>query len=300
MSEHIRNIVAWFYAYYLLKSGRLKKVFKKSDNNKIILSVYFHNPSRKLFEKSVLFFLQRNFNFLSTNQLAEIFEKKLEFPVRSVLFTVDDGWKENQTNIIEIAEKYQIPVTIFLTADPIEKGESYWWSIAIKAIKGKLLPYSLSQMKELPNNDRISIIEELKKKIPTVREAFTVEQIKSHKHSKFVTFGAHTITHPILTKCEDQVSQSEISQSAQIIQSWVNYPVTHFAYPNGNYTEREIAYLKVSGYQTAFTTHPKYITKESIEKPFEIPRFDILENVSFAENICRMTGIWFERKNKTN
>jgi peptidoglycan/xylan/chitin deacetylase (PgdA/CDA1 family) len=298
MSQYFRYIAAWCYAVYLIVSGRLRSVFEKSDNNEIIISVYFHNPSKKLFEKAVLFFLKNKYKFISADELVDILSQKKSFPGRSVIFTVDDGWKENENNIILVAEKYQIPVTIFLATDPIEKRESFWWSIAHKAFKKKLTTFNVQEMKAMDNLKRKSIIDDLKSDMTITEEALTVEQIKSRKNSLHVKFGAHTMSHPILTKCDDQISHTEIRESAAKIKSWVNYPISSFAYPNGNYTIREIEYLKSSGYRIAFTTNPAYITKDQSNHLFEIPRFDVLESVSFAENICRMTGIWFEKNNK--
>ena len=98
--------------------------------------------------------------------------------------------------------------------------------------------------------------------------------------------------------CDDQESASEIRDSKAKLEGWLGKEMAHFAYPNGLYGEREIQLLKESGYKTAYTTIPKYLTRENFDNLFTLPRFDVLENVSFAENICRMTGVWFHRKEK--
>ena len=110
-----------------------------------------------------------------------------------------------------------------------------------------------------------------------------------------ISIGSHTVTHPILTKCDNITSKNEITDSKISLEKILNTPIIHFAYPNGNYSEREIGYLKECGYKMAFTTNPEYIKIDAMPDLFEIPRFDVLENVSYLENICRMTGIWFEK-----
>ena len=72
----------------------------------------------------------------------------------------------------------------------------------------------------------------------------------------------------------------------------------HFAYPNGSFSDREKEILMDSGYQLGFTTEPVYITPENIAQKYSLPRFDVLENISFTENLCRMTGIWFYKSKK--
>ena len=216
------------------------------QNGEIILSVYFHNPSKKLFENSVKWFLKRGYTFLSVNELLIIKENKLPFPPMAVIFTVDDGWKNNKNNIFSVAEKYKIPVTTFISTQPVETGELYWWTYVDIALKNKWEVPSVSAMKQLENDQRLKIVNELKLKIKSDREALFPEDLIGYQNSKFINFGAHTVTHPILSKCDRETSYFEITASQKKLESWLKYSINSFAYPNGNYTEREIEILKQS------------------------------------------------------
>jgi len=55
--------------------------------------------------------------------------------------------------------------------------------------------------------------------------------------------------------------------------------------------------LKQAGYTLAFTTEPKYIDNKNTINIYQVPRFGVVDNIPFTENLCRMTGIWYERKN---
>jgi len=122
-----RKIIAMLYSIYLIKSGKIENTIKKCIENKLIISVYFHNPSKKLFENSVKWFLNKGFQFISVQELYELLKNKEEIPTNKIVFTVDDGWKENKKNIVDVALKYKIPVTIFATVDPINNGSRFWW-----------------------------------------------------------------------------------------------------------------------------------------------------------------------------
>ena len=296
MIYNIRNISACFFSCLLILRGRIKNLKVKSRKGELILSVYFHNPSKKLFEKSVKWFLKNGFHFISVDELEDILKNKKKFPASAVIFTVDDGWKENKSNIFPTAIKYKIPVTIFISTQPVESGDRYWWSYIEKANKERLVSKSVSELKYVTNNDRIKIVNDVKDKIISEREAMTILELQEYKDCNFIHFGAHTVTHPILTQCEDHVSSFEISESQKKLKDWLGYNINSFAYPNGNYAQREIEELKKSNYKIAFTTVPRYITSETQDSIFEIPRFDVLEEVSFIENTCRMTGVWFNRK----
>lgn len=289
-------MVAFFYSIFLY--NKIKLVKKSASEGKIILSIYFHNPSEKLFEFVVKWFIKNGFQFISTDQLCDILENKKEFPASSVIATVDDGWKENKQCIIEVAEKYNIPVTIFVTTKPVETGEAFWWSYAEKGLKKKLTEFTVNELKQFSNKKRLIEINNIKKVLNLNREALTIKELKELSKLNNITFGSHTITHPILTQCSDAISMYELSDSKRILTDWIDKTIKYFAYPNGSYTDREIIYLKKCGYKMSFTTMPDYIRK-TIDCVYEIPRFDIIENVSKLENICRATGIWFKKKNKS-
>jgi hypothetical protein len=55
--------------------------------------------------------------------------------------------------------------------------------------------------------------------------------------------------------------------------------------------------VESAGYRLAFTTRPSYLTAENIKEKYRLPRFEVLKDVSFAENICRMSGVWFKKNN---
>ena len=48
----------------------------------------------------------------------------------------------------------------------------------------------------------------------------------------------------------------------------------------------------------AFNTILMPITPQCFLNQFELPRMEVLENVSFWETICRMSGVWREHGKK--
>ncbi|MBC7537156.1 MAG: polysaccharide deacetylase family protein [Ferruginibacter sp.] len=273
----------------------MKKVFGRASKGSFILSVYFHDPSKKLFESCVKWFIENGYSFISTEELAAVAKGQKPFPLASVILTVDDGWRGNRENIAAVANHYKIPVTIFASTQPIATGEAFWWSYIAEANKKGLVSQSVHALKKVTNEERMNIVNAVKPQLPLNREALTIEELKEISNTAFVSIGSHTVTHPILTNCSDEQSFFEIRESRKILEEWLQKEVVHFAYPNGEFTTREINFLKDSGYKTAFTTNPRYITPDNFTDLYTIPRFDVLEDVSFAENICRMTGVWFNK-----
>ena len=144
----------------------------------------------------------------------------------------------------------------------------------------------------MPEENRLGILQELKKKVTPARDAMTIDEVIAVSGSPFVTIGSHTQTHPILINCPDNQVYDELKTSRQKLESWTGKEVAYFAYPNGDFSQREIQILNSLNYRLAFCSEPKYLTPELLKDNYTLPRFGFLEGASSAENICRMTGIW--------
>lgn len=292
MYKQIKKISAWLLASLLILSGQVKRRRNKILNEECILSICLHNPSKKEFEQCIRWFKKYDFHFLSVPELEKIIQYNLPFPKGGVVITLDDGWQLNEENVIEVANAYRVPVSIFISTEPVEEG-AYWWLYVSKAkqVGVKHVP-AKEALKKCPNENRLLKINEIKELVSVERAAMTIEQIKRAAESPMVTLGVHTHTHPILINCSDEQVFHELKVSKQKLEDWIGKEVRYFAYPNGDYSSREINALKSLNYGLAFSTNQQYLVPASLKNKFELPRFMFLEGASFAENICRMIGVW--------
>lgn len=258
-----------------------------------IFSIYFHDPSRSLFLACIRWFKSRGYSFVSVEMLEEMMNGNRPFPSKAVLITVDDGWMGNMDNIVSIANQESLPVAIFVATEPVEKGGGYWWSYIKLAKKKGLVSDLVEDLKHAPNARRLDIVESIKKRIVIMREAMTQEAVKEIGQSRCVTVGAHTHSHPILPSCTDETSRHEILVSKKKLGSWLDQEISYFAYPNGDFSKRELVSMQELGFSLAFSTVPGFIDPNCTHSRYALPRLEVLSDVSFAENICRMTGLWF-------
>jgi peptidoglycan/xylan/chitin deacetylase (PgdA/CDA1 family) len=298
MKWTIRNTLAYLYAKSLLLSGvaaRSMKQFHTSDN---ILSIYFHNPSCSLFEKTMKWLIHNKVNFISTEQLNMISQGKLKAPRSPVVITVDDGWKSNKENIIQVAKKFNIPVTIFISTEPVLYQKPFWWSYNKRIHQQGVGYVKSSVLKKWSNKERLAYLNGFGFLNASAAEAMDVSDlIELDKHSN-IFFESHTVSHPILTQCSDEEADREIYFSKVQLEIALGRKIKGFAYPNGAYAQREISLLEKYGYEYAFTTRSAFLTPKDLQYRFELPRFEVLDQVSFAENICRIAGVWL-RKSKS-
>jgi hypothetical protein len=93
-----------------------------------------------------------------------------------------------------------------------------------------------------------------------------------------VTFGPHTVRHPMLTQVDAQVAASEMLESWTTLQERCDATVPVFCYPNGAYRAEHVDVLARSTMRAALTTDPSYATRATFVSPdpatrFAIPRF---------------------------
>ncbi|MBX0332363.1 polysaccharide deacetylase family protein [Pontibacter sp. HSC-14F20] len=291
MELSIRNVFTSLLANLLIVCGFVRRAKKRAMKGNHILAMYFHNPSKKEFESCIKWLKTNGFTFLSPDDLHSIITENRPLPKGAVLITADDGWRDNESNLVAVADKHQVPITIFVSTEAVEEG-AYWWSYLDKAKDLKINIPAKSSLKLIMNDKRVALINEIKRQAKVERQAMTVEQIQKISKSKYVTIGGHTHTHPILVNCRREQLYNELDVSKQKLEAWTGKEIKHFAYPNGDFSEREMRALNELGYKLAFSSEPRQIGIAELSNPYCLPRFGLLEGASLAENICRMTGVW--------
>ena len=95
--------------------------------------------------------------------------------------------------------------------------------------------------------------------------------------SKGMEIGAHTMSHPTLTKIKDNKTiLNEILGSKKILETKLNTKITTFAYPYGKYNDRLIKSVMDAGFTNAVSDdHGKEETKDNL---FNMERFSKNEN----------------------
>ena len=69
--------------------------------------------------------------------------------------------------------------------------------------------------------------------------------------------GAHTRTHPLLSRLENEQIEDEVLGSKKELEAIFKVPVNHIAYPVGDFDARTLSAVGEAGYWMGFTTSPK-------------------------------------------
>ncbi len=264
--------------------------------------------------------------------LEELFRRLIADDERlagAVAFTLDDGYAEQASVAGAIFAEFDCPSTTFLTSGFLDRQVWMWWDQIDFVVQGALeerIPVLMRTVPDLPPPEggwtRYAAREALTawcKTLPddemrsTVREVAAVAAVDLPEEAptryapmtwaearrwetRGMTFGPHTVTHPILSRTVDRQSAWELDQSWRRLMEELEKPVPIFCYPNGqadDFGEREIETLRSLELLGAVSGRSGYAasrTRSSRERwNFEVPRFSWPE--STTDMLQYVTGI---------
>ncbi|WP_439643900.1 polysaccharide deacetylase family protein [Gemmatimonas sp.] len=210
----------------------------------------------------------------------------------SVAFTVDDGYDD----LLDVGEpifaEFDCPVSVFVVPDVIEGKSWFWWDQVDWILRHtdrragtidlthRELRFAWSDevsrlaaradieqaLKQLSHNHMLAALDQLAQRAgvnlpdraPAEYRVLDWNTLRSAE-ARGVRFGPHSWSHPILSRCTDEQSRTEIVSSVEAVRSQFQNPVPMFCYPNGCDTDfgaREQASLTSAGLHYALSTKP--------------------------------------------
>lgn len=176
------------------------------------------------------FHLKENYQVLSLTEASRYLVDRAPFPLNAVVLTVDDGHRDFYTGAYPLFERYGLPVTVYLTTDYLDGRCWLWFDLIDFLMENTTLPRielpvageltfgtqadreaSAETCKQaclrMTHQERIKLIQELPGLLRVDLPALLpekwapvtwpeVREMASHR----IEFGAHTRSHPILSK----------------------------------------------------------------------------------------------------
>jgi peptidoglycan/xylan/chitin deacetylase (PgdA/CDA1 family) len=222
-------------------------------------------------------------------------------PARAACVTFDDGYRDNLTLAAPVLRRHGVPATFFVATDYLDGG-TMWNDRLIDAVAGA--PdgeLDLADL-DLPRFDLTDVASRracLNTLLPAVkhrepgRRADAVARISERcglhappqlmltsaelqaLHGQGFEIGAHTCSHPILTRQDDATARRELADGRARLGEITGAPPRLFAYPNGkpgdDYDARHAAMARELGFDAAVCT--AWGAARRGDDLFQIPRF---------------------------
>ncbi len=267
--------------------------------------------TQEFLEKTVKFFLSKNYQIVSLDDLDSALSGK-PFQKPLVVFTFDDGYRDNLTHAYPVFKKYNLPFAIYATTGFIERRAILWWILleelvinrkkisfdlggetydffcrslsekecAFNKIHALFMQYQgngfMEAAKVILENNGLDLYQK------TDELMLNWMEIKKLSNDPLVTFAAHTENHFSLKKLSQEELKEEVLNSKNLLELRTSRLVKHFAYPYGSKNEagpRDFSMVKGFGFRTATTTHPGNIFFEHDMHRERLPRIPINEKV---------------------
>ena len=264
--------------YFLLRKSGLCFLSRKLLWRNRAAILFYHNPRPVVLDAHLSYLKQ----IATVVSLPELWNHFSHEPLAVV--TIDDGEAE-VFQLRETFEKHGIRPMIYLPTGIIRIGGGFWWHVFASG-QQKLI----ESLKRVKNPERKKILRDFGfdqegRVVP--RQALEPNELRAMRD--WADFGAHSRFHPILTQCSDDECEEEIFASKNELKPQVGYEFEHFAYPNGNYTDREIGYVREAGFQSARTCDPGWNSPKT--NRLRLKGLYIDDDASLDKFAVELTGI---------
>jgi peptidoglycan/xylan/chitin deacetylase (PgdA/CDA1 family) len=298
-----------FLSLYLSIYKRVKKKhpvvillyhrFKAENEDSVLPKLYI-----KSFEQQ-MFYIKKWYHVITLNELIENIKNKGKFRSPSIAITIDDGFKDNYDLAYPILKYFNLPATIFLTSGLINTQKGPWVdeigtalsntkimdlyvgeilgepgvSISNNEQKAKTLHRIYEKLVSLDHKKRADLVASL---LSTLKETAYLrtrarimlnwEEIEKMSQNN-ISFGAHTLTHPTLSRMGFEDAVYEIRESKRVIENQLGIRVKHFAVPNGkneDFTEDLRKFCRNGEFESVSMTIFGNVTNET--DPYNLPR----------------------------
>jgi peptidoglycan/xylan/chitin deacetylase (PgdA/CDA1 family) len=233
--------------------------------------------------------------------------RKGRLPKDAVAITFDDGYACNALVAAPMLAALGLPATFFIVSDAITRQEEFWWdrleaivnapgynaavlvvlarhqietgprsSVANYETKGEEYFYLWEQLRDVPAERRREALKDLRDELgvihgvrPSHRTMSQGELLKLADNPLF-EIGAHTVTHPALSKLSAHQQEQEVSVGKAILEQVIGKPVDSFAYPFGDVGDATPQIVSSAGFSCAVSAVPERITNGA--NLFTLPR----------------------------
>lgn len=259
--------------------------------------------------------LKCRYHVISPDDFHKWLEGRADIPSRAVLITCDDGLLNTLTDMLPLLESVGVPCLFFvLGASCCDKESRLWYEelyqlLACERDNAKDIWEStefharwwqkVQEASELDRGEREEWMRTLRTRCGTTTERsvpkrwclLNVAQLKQVAAAG-MEIGAHTLSHPVLSACREDLARWEIEESKRELERVLGRPVWAFAYPFGNpgtMGVREVRLAREAGFTCAFVNTGGGIVDRS--QPFTLSRAHVTAQMNLSEFEAHVSGL---------
>lgn len=263
--------------------------------------------------RALAYLAENKYEFVSLGDLFDRLGGNGPQPSGAVAFTIDDGYVDQATIAAPAFAEFDCPVTTFVSTGFLDGKLWFWWDqiehvfkdTARRSVQVRVGDAVVdcrwenedqrlraqagftAKCKLVPDTEKLAAIAQLAQKAeveipklpPPHCAPMSWEQLRTCEKTG-MSFGPHTVTHPVLSRVTHEAADYEITESWARLRAEARSPVPVFCYPNGgweDFGDREIAVLRRLGFRGAVVGEPGYADALAFQRNqndrFKVQRF---------------------------
>jgi len=320
MRNYIKKIIVCVWEWLYLKGafpGMQKNAVIFMLHRMSSPDVIEEGHSVEFLDQAISHFVQKGYNLVSLEDIYKNINEGGPPLKKAIAFTLDDGFIDQAKIAAPVFLKYKCPATIFLITGFIGGGPPPWdfllkfvfhntkkkqiivdlhsetiiYKIGTPEKKYKSMVEFRSRCKKLSDVELegaiLSLLANVEKEATALLKARAVplswDDARELENSG-ISFGPHTVSHAILSRCSTKRAGEEIKGSWNELSQQLERPCPIFAYPTGrkeDFSPRDIDFIKEAGLLGAVTAEPGSVEFNNVT---EADKY-LIKRMSFPSNL---------------
>ncbi len=295
----LKSVGVFMMLHHILPGGGLQKGFAPNSGLEI-------TPE---FLSEVIQFVQNHgYEIVSIDESCEIMSGKKQSDNPFVVFTIDDGYRDNLKHALPVFKKHNCPFTIFIAPQITDGTCELWWRGLEQVIadnntidgeiagnKFDLQTGTCEQqnqafekiywpLRNLPETEQRRWIRKFCKKYNfdlekmCADQAMNWDEVRAISADPLCTIGAHTIHHYAVAKLSASEVLKEAVDSRERIEQEIGQRPEFFAYPygdEGSAGPRDFDIIRQAGFKMALTTRKGLVYPDHKDHMTALPRLSL-------------------------
>ena len=275
-----------------------------------------------------LAFLAAQYSVLPLQEVCRAMSNGAALPDRTAVITIDDGYRSIHQVAFPALRRLGLPASVFLATEFVHERRFLWTDRVEYAINSTTRENAdlqvgeatlhldfrtrdarmaadrqvRSALKARPQDERDRLVDALEaatdRRVAAANDEADLyqplrwDEVREMAASGLMSFGSHTHTHVILSRCTAAHAAQELAASKAIIERELGRPCDTFCYPNGrrgdfNAITRQL--LKDHGFINGLTT--VYGSNRRDADVYELRRYNLGKPMMRGEIEVRLSGI---------
>jgi peptidoglycan/xylan/chitin deacetylase (PgdA/CDA1 family) len=269
-------------------------------------------------------YVRRHYNVITCEHLARCLRGEAKLPPRAAIITFDDGYYDNLSNAYPILREHALPAVIFLATDFMGSDTPFHWDFAAycfsrstkdeanlpvtgarswssEEARERVLLEWVEALKRIPEEEKKRAASQIDGAlgVSVPDKAFsglhlTWDQVREMSGNG-IEFGAHTASHPIMTRIPIEQARDEVIRSKTRIEEEIGRRVISFAYPNGgeaDFSQDVMHVVRESGIEVAFSLLSGPTFYRTVKKrPLAIRRIFLGHHDTYSRFVLKVSGL---------